>query len=86
MARNSKEIFESSNLDKKQVFLRFIFSNLQLDGEELHLELKEPFFNMQKISDEPEWLGRKDSNLRMPGPKPGALPLGDAPKYFYKFL
>jgi hypothetical protein len=24
-------------------------------------------------------LGRKDSNLGMPGPKPGALPLGDAP-------
>lgn len=24
-------------------------------------------------------LGRKDSNLRMPGPKPGALPLGDTP-------
>ncbi len=26
-------------------------------------------------------LGRKDSNLGMPGPKPGALPLGDAPLY-----
>ena len=25
------------------------------------------------------WLGRKDSNPRMPGPKPGALPLGDSP-------
>ena len=25
------------------------------------------------------WLGWKDSNLRMPGPKPGALPLGDIP-------
>ncbi len=25
------------------------------------------------------WLGREDSNLRMPGSKPGALPLGDAP-------
>jgi hypothetical protein len=25
------------------------------------------------------WLGRRDSNPRMPGPKPGALPLGDAP-------
>ena len=25
------------------------------------------------------WLGRKDSNLRMPGSKPGALPLGYAP-------
>ena len=23
------------------------------------------------------WLGRRDSNPRMPGPKPGALPLGD---------
>ena len=25
------------------------------------------------------WLGRQDSNLRMPGSKPGALPLGDGP-------
>lgn len=25
------------------------------------------------------WLGRRDSNPRMPGPKPGALPLGDSP-------
>jgi hypothetical protein len=27
------------------------------------------------------WLGRQDSNLRMPIPKTGALPLGDAPKH-----
>src|SRR5258708_3296514 len=26
------------------------------------------------------WLGRKDSNLRMPDPESGALPLGDSPK------
>jgi hypothetical protein len=26
-------------------------------------------------------LGRKDSNLRMAGPKPAALPLGDAPLF-----
>lgn len=25
------------------------------------------------------WLGRRDSNPRMPGPKPGALPLGHSP-------
>lgn len=25
------------------------------------------------------WLGRRDSNPRMPVPKTGALPLGDAP-------
>ena len=27
----------------------------------------------------PVWLGWEDSNLRMPGSKPGALPLGDTP-------
>ncbi len=26
-----------------------------------------------------EWLGYQDSNLGMPGSKPGALPLGDTP-------
>jgi hypothetical protein len=30
-------------------------------------------------SDFQHWLGRKDSNLRMPDPKTGALPLGYAP-------
>lgn len=25
------------------------------------------------------WLGRRDSNPRIPGPKPGALPLGHVP-------
>jgi hypothetical protein len=29
------------------------------------------------------WLGWQDSNLRMPGSKPGALPLGDTP--IFKF-
>ena len=28
---------------------------------------------------EKPWLGRQDSNLGMPVPKTGALPLGDAP-------
>ena len=28
-----------------------------------------------------KWLGRQDSNLRMPVPKTGALPLGDAPAW-----
>ena len=28
------------------------------------------------------WLGRRDSNPRMLGPKPSALPLGDAPITF----
>ena len=34
-----------------------------------------------------EWLGLQDSNLRMTGPKPVALPLGEGPtmlKYYHK--
>lgn len=33
----------------------------------------------QKACGERTTLGRKDSNLRVTGPKPGALPLGHAP-------
>ena len=31
------------------------------------------------------WLGRRDSNPRMPGPKPGALPLGHALLFFARW-
>ncbi len=31
------------------------------------------------------WLGRQDSNLGMPVPKTGALPLGDAPTELTKY-
>ncbi len=32
-----------------------------------------------KEGSEERWLGYQDSNLGMPGSKPGALPLGDTP-------
>ena len=38
-----------------------------------------PFDRVIQNKKQSEWLGRKDSNPRMPGPKPGALPLGDSP-------
>ena len=37
-------------------------------------------------SNQPVWLGRKDSNLRVSVPKTDALPLGDAPVNLFKFL
>ncbi len=40
-------------------------------SDEGHLELKSTIIS--------SWLGRQGSNLRIPGPKPGALPLGHAP-------
>ena len=36
---------------------------------------------MPPTLNELSWLGRQDSNLRMPVPKTGALPLGDAPSH-----
>lgn len=79
LARRAKEIFVSSNLNEKQQMLKFFYSNLQLSGKNLLVELHEPFFSMSKTDDQTVWLGRKDSNLRMPVPKTGALPLGYAP-------
>jgi hypothetical protein len=38
-------------------------------GDEDRLEIKNEIIAT--------WLGWRDSNPRMPGPKPGALPLGD---------
>ena len=38
--------------------------------------------NFLEIKKKQSNLGRKDSNLRMAGPKPAALPLGDAPFMF----
>ena len=38
---------------------------------------------VQKMENGRKWLGREDSNPRMPGPEPGALPLGDAPINWY---
>jgi hypothetical protein len=46
----------------------------------------EPHFNHEKSRANARlfsWLGWRDSNPRMPGPKPGALPLGHIPRYLW---
>jgi hypothetical protein len=41
---------------------------------------KDPdYFKSEPLANAIYELGCKDSNLGMPGPKPGALPLGDTP-------
>ena len=46
-------------------------------------KLQDKCNNQTKITDvkslEQIWLGMRDSNPRMPGPEPGALPLGQSP-------
>jgi hypothetical protein len=44
-------------------------------------EKKHFLINRPTCPAKPEWLGRQDSNLRMPVPKTSALPLGYAPTF-----
>src|SRR5579863_33739 len=55
LAREAREIFESSKLDEKQQLLNFFFSNLTLDREKLDVELREPFNLMSKHEDHLIW-------------------------------
>lgn len=57
LAKNAKETFMSSKLDEKQQLLRFFFSNLSLDNEELDVELREPFNSIAKLQDQTIWRG-----------------------------
>lgn len=57
LARQAKEIFFSSNLDEKQQLLGCFFSNLKLDREKLHVELREPFKTIATVQDQHVWRG-----------------------------
>ena len=72
-------LFESSGIDEKRKLLKLVFPNLYLDGENISYTIKKPFNIFAKGLNYLVNLGRKDSNLWMAGPKPAALPLGDAP-------
>lgn len=79
LASRAYELFIGSEVEEKRQLIKLVLSNLRIEGEKLLWELHPPLNLIAKCSEDLLWLGRKDSNLRMPGPKPGALPLGDAP-------
>ena len=79
LSTRAHSLFLSSEVEEKRQLIKLVLSNLMVDGENIVWEAHKPFDDMIKCSDDTFWLGRKDSNLRMAGPKPAALPLGDAP-------
>ncbi len=86
VASRSYSLFKSSGIDVKRKILKLVFPNFYLDGQNLSYDIRKPFDLFIKGFNHPINLGRKDSNLRMPGPKPGALPLGDAPIFRLRLL
>lgn len=82
VASRSYSLFKSSGIDIKRKILKLVFPNFYLDGQNLSYDIRKPFDLFIKRSTYPINLGWKDSNLRMSGPKPDALPLGDIPPTF----
>ena len=80
-AQEARYLFNNGNLEQKRQILVTVGSNLVLKNKILSVEPKNLYKSIQKNYKSGNWLGRRDSNPRMPGPKPGALPLGDSPKY-----
>ncbi len=76
---NIENTYLLSNINEKKRILNMVLQNCTLKGRKLCYEYKKPFNLFAEGLNLNDNLGRKDSNLRMPGPKPGALPLGDVP-------
>ena len=80
LAQASAEIYEKcpTHAEKREL-LKEVFSNLKVKDGIVLPNYKKGIDLVAKRAETGDWLGRRDSNPRMPGPKPGALPLGDAP-------
>ena len=84
LSKNAPKLFEKADIEQKRTLINLVLSNLSLDDEKLRWEYKKPFDKMAFCNENGNWLGRRDSNPRMPGPKPGALPLGHSPSLRYQ--
>lgn len=58
LAKRSRELYESSNIDEKRQLLNFVCSNFLLDSGKLRWELREPFSILVKMGGSTVWLGR----------------------------
>lgn len=79
LVQDAGKLFRSSNLDRKRKLLNLVFQNLSLINGKVQYSLNKPFELFLDSTKCTKWLGWQDSNLRMPIPKTGALPLGYTP-------
>ncbi len=75
-----KERFIRGNTNTKRKIVGLLLSNLRFNGFSLDLHLKECFSCLFLGEKRSLWLGMRDSNPRMLGPEPSALPLGESPR------
>jgi site-specific DNA recombinase len=73
VSQRAYEIFKSSEDEEKRQFLTFMLQNSVLNERKLDVTLRKPFDDLLSCSQQQNWSGREDSNLRPHGPKPRAL-------------
>ncbi len=79
LVQNAGKLFHSASIEQKRKILKLVYWNLELEHGKLKYALRKPFDLFLEQAKSENWLGRQDSNLRIPLPKSGALPLGHSP-------
>jgi site-specific DNA recombinase len=79
LINQAHELFIRSEVEERRQLLKLVLSNLRVEDDKVRWDVQKPFDLIVKCSEDLLWLGREDSNLRVPVPKTGALPLGYAP-------
>ena len=74
LANNAYSLCVSQNPVEKAKLLKMLFSNCSVDAASVTPTYRKPFAMIFERARLEEWSGREDSNLRPPGPEPGALP------------
>jgi site-specific DNA recombinase len=74
LANKAYLLYVSQDSGEKAKLLRMMCSNFSVDGVSVTPTYRYPFDLIFRRAKSKEWSGREDSNLRPPGPEPGALP------------
>ncbi len=74
LAQNAHSLYLTRKPAEKAEMLRSVLLNCSIDAVSLYPTYRSPFDLIVKRTENAEWSGREDLNLRPPGPEPGALP------------
>lgn len=80
LAQVGRKVFEQkATKEEKRTLCNLVFSDVKLIDKKLVPEYHNGFQLIAERAKTGNWLGRRDSNPRMPAPEAGALPLGYSP-------
>ena len=74
LANKGYSLYFSEENAERAKLLRMMCSNFSVSATSVMPSYTYPFETIFKRAQMNEWSGREDSNLRPPGPEPGALP------------